>query len=286
MIGRAFRPDIEGLRAVAVLGVLLFHVAPSDLRGGFVGVDVFFVISGYLIAGAILAEARGGSFSYLDFYARRLRRLAPAYLAMMAAVFAAAQVVLLPKEMTFLGEAALASVAYVSNMLFMLEAGYFSDHLKGSPLLHTWSLSVEEQFYLVFPAALLASLALPRRAMLALWAVIAAASLVAAELLIETQEAWAFFLAPTRFWQFLAGAALAAVPPRRLRPFAADTLAFGGLALIAGSYLLYTPEIRFPGLAAIPPTLGAAAVIAAGGAGRLSGFALGNPVAGFFGRIS
>jgi len=146
-----FRRDIEGLRAIAVSGVLIYHLSPGILPGGFTGVDIFFVISGFLITRSIVSELEAGHFSFLDFYARRIRRLMPAYLFVIFACFVVGFFILLPNELKFLGTTAFYSSIYASNIVFMLEDSYFSTALKNSLLLHTWSLSVEEQFYLFFP---------------------------------------------------------------------------------------------------------------------------------------
>jgi peptidoglycan/LPS O-acetylase OafA/YrhL len=283
-----FRTDIEGLRAVAVIGVLAFHITPTVLDAGFLGVDVFFVISGYLITRSILEHHGAGTFSFLDFYARRIRRLMPAYFATILFVYIVGFFVLLPPELVFLGQTSLAATLYVSNLFFMTQNDYFSPFLKSSPLLHTWSLSVEEQFYLIFPFLLLLALRRGRGAAVAAMAAAALASLALAEHLLARDAAAAFFLSPARFWQLLCGSLLAAAPQPRLPVAAAAALRYGGLAAIAGSYLLLSPISPLPGVLSLAPTLGAVAVIAAGPEPRgwMSRFGLGNPLAQFFGRIS
>ena len=150
--GIAYRPELDGLRAVAVLGVLVYHVSPAALPGGFLGVDAFFVISGYLITRIIGREAELGSFGFGRFYARRIRRLAPALLAMMLGVAAISSVLLLPSDLLRFGWSGLATLASVSNVYFWRDVDYFSGLAADKPLLHTWSLGVEEQFYLLAPA--------------------------------------------------------------------------------------------------------------------------------------
>lgn len=287
-MSRVFRPDIEGLRALAVLGVLVFHLSPGALPGGFVGVDVFFVISGYLICGSIAEELSGERFSFRDFYGRRLRRLLPAYFVMILGVYAAGLILLMPSELAFLGEAAAASALYVSNIAFMLRDSYFDANLKSSPLLHTWSLSVEEQFYLVLPVVMVLLYRVARAWVGIALFVIAAASLVYAELLLRHDAPTAFFWTPARLWQFLVGGGLAmariAGPGGRW----ADVLMATGLAMVLACYAFFSDETRFPGLAAAAPTVGAALILHAGssGGGVLSRLLLCNPLAAFFGRIS
>ncbi len=285
---KAFRADIEGLRAVAVLGVVVFHLAPDRLTGGFAGVDVFFVISGYLITRGIVERLRSGSFGFADFYARRIRRLLPAYLVMIAFVFAAAPFVQVPSEMEFLAASAAASILYVSNILFMFQDSYFSAELKSSPLLHTWSLSVEEQFYIVFPALLVGLFAFGRRLIVPLLLAIGAGSFALAVWLAATSDAFAFFLSPSRFWQFLFGGLLVFLPPLALGSSLRDGLTLTGLGLIAATFVLAGAGTAFPLVAALPPTLGAALVIAAGlgGQGRVSAALLGNRAARHLGAIS
>lgn len=146
-----YRPDIDGLRAVAVLPVVLFHAGSQTFSGGFVGVDIFFVISGYLIGGIIAEEIRQGRFTILNFYERRIRRLFPALFTVIACSAVVASFVFMPADFRDFGESAAAATLFVANILFWQEAGYFDTPAAVKPLLHAWSLSVEEQFYLVFP---------------------------------------------------------------------------------------------------------------------------------------
>ena len=147
----SYRPDVDGLRAVAVLLVVAFHAFPGWVPGGFIGVDVFFVISGFLISQIILREARAGSFSFLNFYARRFRRILPALILVLISVWAMGWIYLLPAEFTSLGKHILAGATFVSNFRLYGEAGYFDLAAEYKPLLHLWSLGVEEQFYLLYP---------------------------------------------------------------------------------------------------------------------------------------
>ena len=159
-----YRPDIDGLRAAAVLLVLLFHAEIPGFEGGFVGVDIFFVISGFLITSILLRDIEAGRFSIREFYRRRAKRIMPALIAVWAAVFGVGMLVLLPSDLTKLAISLGGSALFVSNWVFLGESGYFGGAAAQKPLLHTWSLSIEEQFYLVWPIALLlAARFLPRR---------------------------------------------------------------------------------------------------------------------------
>lgn len=155
MTSTPYRPDIDGLRAIAVLSVVLYHFGLGGLRGGFVGVDVFFVISGYLITGIVQAEIAAGRFTLARFYERRARRIFPALFAMLGVVLAAGWFLLLPSDLARLGQATLATVLFASNLLFATQGGYFDESADFNLLLHTWSLGVEEQFYLGLPLLLL-----------------------------------------------------------------------------------------------------------------------------------
>lgn len=265
--GRAagYRPEIDGLRAVAILPVVLFHAAVPGFAGGYVGVDVFFVISGYLITSLIQRELDRGEFSFIRFWERRARRILPALTVVVMCSLAAGWFILIPPDLERLGAAALAQALFASNILFWRETGYFNPDAETKPLLHTWSLSVEEQFYLCFPLVLflLASLGWLTRAR------IIAAGLLASLLLsiygAAAHPAATFYLLPTRAWELLLGALLA-VSPGLLRLHASalprgEILSWLGLTAIAAAVFSFTAETPFPGLAALLPCLGTAAVI-------------------------
>lgn len=275
----AYRPDIDGLRAVAVTAVVAYHAAPALVPGGFVGVDVFFVISGFLISSIILTERDQGRFSLVDFYARRIRRLFPALILVLAATWAAGWYYLLEHEMAALGRHIAAGAAYVVNFTLKAESGYFDTAAEEKPLLHLWSLAVEEQFYIVWPLLLLVIAG--RRRLLYVLAAITAASLLSNLVTIRRDPAAAFFLPHNRFWELGLGALLAffnLYAPRDLREqllaragrlgLGARGLSWlaslGGLALIAGATFGLSRDIPYPGAWALIPCLGAAAIIAAG----------------------
>jgi peptidoglycan/LPS O-acetylase OafA/YrhL len=287
-IERSFRDDIQGLRAVAVLSVVLYHADQRLAPGGFVGVDVFFVISGFLITGILLNELHRGEFSIAGFYQRRIRRLFPALFVMLAACLAAGAVLLTPFDYGELGRTTISTVFFASNFDFMRLSGYFDGGAEFKPLLHTWSLAVEEQFYIVFPLFLALVWTTARRWLVPILAATAALSLLASIWCLHHQPTWAFYLAPPRAFELLIGAMTSlAAAPRRLPQRWRDVLSLAGLALILGPVAFYTSTTRFPGLAALPPCLGTALVIYAGAGGAtLGGRLLSLRPLPFFGALS
>lgn len=257
-----YRPDIDGLRAVAIVPVVLFHAFPTLVPGGFVGVDVFFVVSGWLIGGIVFAEQARGRFSLLDFWSRRAVRLLPALLVVLAFTLAAGWVLLLPDEWRMLGRHVRAGATYLSNVTLARESGYFDTAAELKPLLHLWSLAIEEQFYLVFP---LLALALAKRPG---WAVPVLGALLAASFgygLLDTgrNPAAAYFLPQSRVWELLAGVLLARLGTVRIPGWAGTA----GLAAILAVAFLYDRNAPYPGWRALVPVLGTVLVIAAGPGG-------------------
>lgn len=258
-----YRPDIDGLRAVAVLAVLAFHFQVPGLGGGFVGVDVFFVISGYLIGRLLLDElARDGRVSLTRFYMRRFRRIAPAWMVLCAAVMVAGYLLLLPHDLRELGKTVVATTLFAANIQFYRSAGYFDGAAEEKPLLHMWSLAVEEQFYLVLPL-LLVLLWRWRKVGPGLM-LVSAASLVACVAMTRHDHPAAFFLLPFRGWELLTGVLLARGRVA-LTGGAAHLAAWAGAAMIAGSVVLMPTGAGFPGAVAVFPVAGAALLIASGG---------------------
>jgi peptidoglycan/LPS O-acetylase OafA/YrhL len=259
-----YLPFIDGLRAVAILAVVAFHAWPRAVPGGFAGVDVFFVISGFLITRFIAAEMAGGRFSLARFFVRRARRLLPAALVCFVSISALSAFVLLPDAYWYFGRSLLSAVLMYSNIFFYRTGGYFSAPSLEKPLLHTWSLAVEDQFYLTWPLLLL--IFLPRVSRKALCGIAVAmlfASLAFAEFKIGHDPEFAFFQLPTRAWELLIGALLALSVTRLvMSQTAADLLAAFGAAAILGSFALLSPDAHFPGLGALPACLGTAAIIA------------------------
>jgi peptidoglycan/LPS O-acetylase OafA/YrhL len=277
-----YRADVDGLRGIAVLAVIWFHSGLPGLSGGFAGVDVFFVISGFLITTIIHKDAAEGRFSFAYFYQRRFRRIAPALLTVVAATLLASLFLLLPYELEELAKSAAATVAMVSNIYFWRSVDYFAPAAETVPLLHSWSLGVEEQFYLLFPAALV--LAERARAPRLAVAAIGIGSLA----LCLFASGWfpiaSFYLLPTRGWELMIGAALALGMARMPARFAEGCAALG-LLLIAAAFVMIDDTDLFPGWLALLPTLGAALVIASG-PGAASSRALASAPLVYVGRIS
>lgn len=272
-----YRADIDGLRAVAVLPVVAFHFGQPWASGGFVGVDVFFVISGFLITSIIQRELASGSFSLLSFYERRIRRILPALFVVVAGSLAAAVVVFLPHHLRDAGQSAVAAAVFASNILFWLEAGYFDAAAYTKPLLHTWSLAIEEQFYLFVPLVLMALAAAKRRPLRWIGALTLLSFALSAATTAIVPTA-AYYLLPWRAWELGVGAllALGILPLDRLAPWRGP-LAAAGVAMILLAVAVLDKGTAFPGVAALLPVLGSAMVIAAGAAGpsRVAG-ALGS----------
>jgi peptidoglycan/LPS O-acetylase OafA/YrhL len=262
-----YRPDIDGLRAVAVVSVLVFHAGWGKIPGGFVGVDVFFVISGYLISSIIFSEIAGSHFSLVGFYERRIRRIMPALIGLLAVSSVFAYFYLLPNELVNFTSSMLAATVSVSNLYFWRHSGYF-DLPISHPLLHTWSLAVEEQFYLSFPLFLLLVHKLfPRRLKVS---VVAACciSLVASVVVVAKHPQTAFYMPYTRAWELLLGTILSLkLLPQLKSPWLRNLASISGLAMIVYADLYYTQDTLFPGLGALPPCVGAALIIWAGESG-------------------
>jgi peptidoglycan/LPS O-acetylase OafA/YrhL len=280
-----YRPDVDGLRAVAVLLVVGRHLRVSWLSGGFVGVDVFFVISGYLISSMIVPEVRAGTFSLVGFYERRVRRIFPALIVMLAVSAGLAWRYLLPTEMVAFARSLVGALFGFSNVVFWSWAGYFDGPNELKPLLHTWSLGVEEQFYLVFPLLLLGTRWMSSEGLRRLIWVVTGVSLGAACWMTWYLPANGFFFAPLRAWELLFGIVVAQgyVPVIQGR-VGRNVAGAAGLGMILAAGLLYTARTPFPGVAAIPPCLGAALVIWA--EGTWIGWVLGLRPLVFVGLIS
>jgi peptidoglycan/LPS O-acetylase OafA/YrhL len=267
-----YRADVDGLRALAIGPVVLYHAGVAAVPGGFVGVDIFFVISGYLIAGLILADIEAGHFTIGNFYERRVRRIFPALFAMLAASCVAAWFLLPPLDMQRFGASVAAAAAFVSNILFASEAGYFDAAAELKPLLHTWSLGVEEQFYLFFPGLMLLLRKQSRRNIAVVVGLLALLSFLGSLLSLRNDPGPAFFPGPWRFWELSLGvlAALGALP-RPQRQATRELLALAGLALIAGSVFMLSREVPFPGVMALFPCVGALLLILSGEGGSSLG---------------
>jgi peptidoglycan/LPS O-acetylase OafA/YrhL len=271
-----YRREIDGLRAIALLPVLLFHAGFSWFRGGFVGVDVFFVISGYLITSIILSETQSGSFSIARFYERRTRRILPALFVVMLACLPFAWLWMLPEDLRGFGESLLAVAGFGSNLLFFLTSGYFDTAAELKPLLHTWSLAVEEQYYILFPLLVMLMWHWGRRVLAVTLSTLGLISFVIAVYSVREHSAFAFYLLPARAWELMIGASLAALPVRQRASWLFELAGIAGLALIAAAVALFDRTTPFPGIAALLPTVGTALLIACASPTTLSGRLLGS----------
>ncbi|MDM0060498.1 acyltransferase family protein [Variovorax sp. J22G21] len=287
LIHPKYRPDIDGLRAVAVLSVLGFHAFPQWVKGGFIGVDIFFVISGFLISTIIFASLEGKGFSYGEFYARRIKRIFPALWLVMGATFAFGWYTLLPNEWKQLGKHMAAGAGFVSNFAFWGEAGYFDNAAETKPLLHLWSLAIEEQFYIFWP--LLLGLAWRRK-----WRVLAVVGgVVAASFLlnvgtIHSHRTAAFYSPLSRFWELMAGGMLAYMrlhKPHMLVKHR-NVQAIAGFVLLALGLVLLRSSKAFPGWWALLPVLGTFYCISAGPQAWLNRHVLGSKPLVWVGLIS
>ena len=246
MTSLRYRPDIDGLRAVAVLGVVIYHAFPWMIPGGFIGVDIFFVISGYLISGILFKGYREGNFSFTEFYARRVRRLFPALITLLLLCLAYGWLILLPDEFRQLGKHVAAGTLFIQNFVFWNESGYFDTAASLKPLLHLWSLAVEEQFYIFFPPLLIVLWKKPKILVPAM-VVLLVASFVGNMIMSGQNSTTDFFLTPYRAWEFLGGSLLAwwhyEKDHEEDAPIYREALSFGGLILLVmGFVLLHTRD--------------------------------------------
>lgn len=285
-----YRKEIDGLRAIAVLPVIMFHAGFGYFKGGFVGVDIFFVISGYLIATIIILEKKAGEFSFTGFYERRARRILPALFLVMAICLPFAWLWLLPAEMEKFSASIVAVILFVSNFYFKNQVGYFDGDAELKPLLHTWSLAVEEQYYFIFPIFIIIAWKLHWRYIAGLISLAIIVSIVFAQKTVNDHPAAAFFLLPARIWELLAGAILGVFlsfnsnwQPRKLE---SELFGILGILLVLYAVVFYDSRTPFPGFHALAPTFGAALIILfaspSTGVGRL----LGNKVLVSIGVIS
>jgi peptidoglycan/LPS O-acetylase OafA/YrhL len=262
-----YRPEIDGLRAIAILGVFLFHLSRQWLPGGFVGVDVFFVISGYLITSILCQDCEAERFSLAKFYQRRIARLFPAFFTVALVTLAAAYLVFTPQDFASAGANLVAASLSLANIKYMFQGNYFALSPDAQPFLHYWSLSVEEQFYLFFPITLFLIFQYARRHVFTILAILGAGSFAASALLTPVNPVWAFYLLPTRAWQLTAGCLIAVLPyvTGKERIETPRWLSAVGLCLIGASFALIHEGPHFPGLIAALPVVGAVAIILPGG---------------------
>lgn len=260
-----YRREIDGLRALAVLPVILFHAGFETFSGGFIGVDVFFVISGYLITTIILAELEQGNFSIVNFYERRARRILPALFLVMLVCIPFAWFWLLPSDMKDFSQSLVAVSFFASNILFWRESGYFDTAAELKPLLHTWSLAVEEQYYVLFPLFLMFSWRLGKRWILIALGLMFVGSLAVAQWAAHAKPNAAFYLLPTRGWELLIGGFaafyLSQANRKEFGKVAGEAGGWLGVALIMYAVFAYNKATPFPGLYALVPTLGTVLII-------------------------
>jgi len=284
-----YRPDIDGLRAFAILSVLGFHAFPAWVPGGFIGVDVFFVISGFLISGILLSDLRSGQFSLTHFYARRIRRIFPALIAVLIASLGFGYLILWPEEYKRLAKHAAGGAGFIVNVMLQQEAGYFDQQAETKPLLHLWSLGVEEQFYIFWPLMLWVGWKIKRHTGLAISVVLALSFAINLELACH-DKVMDFYSLLSRFWELLAGGALAwgtqnniwRQPSRVL----SETLSLIGLVMILSADFALDKNMSFPSWAALLPVCGAASLIAAGGDTFIGRKIMAHPCAVGIGLIS
>lgn len=293
-----YRPDIDGLRAVAVLGVVFYHAFPNWGRGGFVGVDIFFIISGFLISTILFNSAAAGRLSYLDFYDRRIRRIFPALIAVLLACLVFAATVAWPKDARLIGKHVIGGVGFASNFVLWNESGYFDWGSELKPLLHLWSLSVEEQYYIVWPVVVALLFGRSRWFVTALL-VLLFGSFAINLALVKTDPTAAFYFPGARIWELLIGSGLAylarapggvpalfAAALKTTPARASQGLSWSGTLLVAAGLVLTTATSAFPGWWALLPTFGAACLIGAGPHAWFNRQVLGSRAAVFVGKIS
>jgi len=268
-----YRRDIDGLRAVAVLPVLLYHAFPTAVPGGFIGVDIFFVISGYLITGIIHQQMLAKTFSIADFYARRIRRIFPALIVVVLVTFLIGCYALPPRELKSLGTNIAGGAVFAQNFILLGQVGYFDLAAEKKPLLHLWSLGIEEQYYIVWPL-LLSSIGVWRRRSLAITVALAVASFLSCIIVQPRAPDYAFYLPVTRAWELLIGSALALwvngrsfTPQRQLAALRdyREVVSISALGVIIVAFLRYNPDIPHPGFFTLAPVLAAAVLIGMSG---------------------
>ena len=286
-----YRREVDGLRAVAVLPVIFYHAGFAGFSGGFVGVDVFFVISGYLITGVLLGELRSGSFSFLGFYERRARRILPALFFVVLVSLPLAWLAMLPPDLKLFSASVTAVPAFASNFFFYRTSGYFDPSADLNPLLHTWSLAVEEQYYLLYPLLLAVVWRLGLRALVVTLAAGLVISLAAAHWTAASHPYFGFYLLPTRGWELLLGAFVAldvfntshvAKVPGRVR----EMLAVLGVLAIFVSVAIFNERTPSPSLYTLIPTVGTALILAMATPPTLTGRFLGHRILVGIGLIS
>lgn len=284
-----YREDIDGLRAIAVIPIVLFHAGFSSLHGGFIGVDVFFVISGYLITSIILKELHNEQFSLVGFYERRARRILPALIVMVLATLIIGSIVFFPENLSNLSKSAIATMTFVPNIYFFSNTGYFTPSALDTPLLHTWSLGVEEQFYIFFPVFILLCVKVFNKVWtFRLTFVLFLLSFFLSAFLVHYKQSFTFYMLPTRAWELLVGSILAfGFLSERKSLLNRNILSIAGALLLCLGYIFIDESFPFPGPVALIPVVGTALIIYSGSGGdTLISALLSNRVLVFAGKIS
>ena len=284
-----YRKEIDGLRTIAVLPVIFFHAGILGFSGGYVGVDIFFVISGYLITSIILEEQNQGRFSIINFYERRARRILPALIWVLLLTSIASLVVMSPGELEDYSESLVSVVTFSSNIFFYLQSGYFSMASDEKPLLHTWSLAVEEQYYIVFPVLISSLWFMGKKKLTVLIAAAALISLSFAQYLADTGRAnFNFYLIFSRGWELLFGSliALLSLPEKDIKNSWREILGFTGLALIVYAVVFFDQSTPFPSIYGLIPVLGTCLVIIATNTSSLIGRFLSHKILVYIGLLS
>ena len=277
-LAKSYRPEVDGLRCLAVCAVIFYHAGFGLFSGGYVGVDVFFVISGYLITGIIYKEVIEQRFSFVTFYERRMRRIFPALFFVLTFTLLPALLWLTPEQLKHFSQSIVAVIFFFSNLYFWAKSGYFNDNSETLPLLHTWSLSVEEQFYIFFPMLLLILWRFKAKWMGLMLSLCLLVSLGGCLYLESSNQSMNFFWPHTRAWELLVGALVAIYHQRisaslKSNPLGFELLSGLGLALIVATILLLDKHSSFPGVNAIWPVLGTGNRGSAGCTGATAGSA-------------
>lgn len=286
----SYRSDIDGLRAVAILSVIIYHAFPEFIPGGFIGVDVFFVISGFLISSIIFKNLRTNSFSYLDFYIRRVKRIFPALIFVLNIIIVIGYFILLPDEFESLGKHIIAGTTFISNIILWKEVDYFNTAAELKPFLHLWSLAIEEQYYIIWPILVTLIWNRTRSLLIATMITIFLSSFMINVYAINVRPEATFYLPITRFWELTMGGLLAFISLRGIGNFneklVKNIFSLLGLCLLIIGFSLIDTEKRFPGYWALLPTLGTFLIILAGKESWVNSKILSNKIMVFIGLIS
>lgn len=282
-----YRPEIDGLRAIAVLSVILFHLQVAGFAGGFIGVDVFFVISGYLITGIILQDYNAGQFTFADFYKRRIRRIMPLTVVVYACTLLVSYLLFFSEQYKSVNHVLKSSLLFVSNFLLLRKPGYFDPSMQENPFLHTWSLSVEEQFYIFFPLGIYLLLRYVKGGYKYGLVVIAVLSFIANIIVTAHNPQKAFYWPHTRAWQLMCGAILATgLVKTTLKQWLNNLLSIAGVLMIIAGVVLYREGIVYPGWNAVLPVVGACCIIYGAASGTVVNMLLAYRPMVFVGKIS